>query len=104
MHADFKERRRTPRIDLAQVVRIRPLDPGFPSEYCTTFNVSKEGLYFTTTAGHYALGMRVYVTRDFQPGSPMGHSVTGAVVRIDAIEGGKWGVAVHIFSGAPPAS
>ena len=103
MHAEVNERRHSPRLDLAQMVRIRPFDPDLPAEYCTTFNVSKTGLYFATSAGHYTLGMMVYVTGDFQPGSPMDHSVTGAVVRVENLDGGKWGVAIHIFSG-PPSS
>jgi len=84
---------------MGQVVRIRPFDPAFPAEYCTTFNVSKHGLYFATTSGHYELGMNVYVTADYQPGSPMNHSATGAVVRVDTLADGKWGIAIHIFSG-----
>ena len=103
MHAQTNERRQAPRLELAQMVRIRPFDPDFPAEYCTTFNVSKNGLYFATSAGHYSLGMMVYVTADFQPGSPMDRSVTGAVVRIDELEAGKHGIAIHIFSG-PPSS
>jgi len=102
MHAEAHERRHAPRFDLAQMVRIRPFDPDLPAEYCTTFNVSKNGLYFASSGGHYTLGMMVYVTADFQPGSPMAHSVTGAVVRIDDLEGGKRGIAVHIFSGSSP--
>ena len=101
MHGELHERRQAERLDLAQMVRIRPFDPDLPAEYCTTFNVSKNGLYFATSAGHYSLGMMVYVTADFQPGSPMSRSVTGAVVRLDDLESGKRGVAIHIFSGRP---
>jgi hypothetical protein len=97
MTAEFKERRRQPRVELSQVVRIRPFDPSLPPEYCTTFDVSQNGLYFSTPAGHYTLGMNVYVTTDFQPGSPMNHAVAGVVVRIDKQTGGKWGVAIHIL-------
>ena len=43
-------------------------------------------------------GLSVYVTSDFQPGSPMNSTVVGAVVRIDNLEAEKWGVAIHIVS------
>jgi hypothetical protein len=99
MQPDFKERREATRIDLKQVVRIRPFDPQFPPEYCTTYNVSETGLYFSTSARHYTPGMNVYVTSDFQPANPMNRSVAGNVVRVDELDGGKLGVAVHIFSG-----
>jgi PilZ domain len=95
---DPKERRRKPRINLEQVVRVRPFDPEFPPEYCTTFNISKDGLYLSTSAAHYTPGMRVYVTADFQPGSPLNHDVSGAVVRIDKLQNGQFGVAIHLFS------
>jgi hypothetical protein len=98
MPTESMERRRQPRIKLAQVVRIRPFDPSLPPEYCTTFNVSQDGLYLATSAGHYAPGMNVYVTSDFQPGSPMSHAVAGVVVRVEKLEDEKWGVAIHIFS------
>jgi hypothetical protein len=90
------ERRNQPRIDLSQIVRIRPFDPSLPPEYCTTYNVSHDGLYLATSAGHYAPGMRVYVTSDFQPGSPLNRAVAGVVVRVDKLEDDKWGVAIHI--------
>src|SRR5580704_1555552 len=94
-----KEQRQTPRTPLQQVVRIRPFDPDLPPEYCTTFNVSQGGLYFATSANHYVPGMNVYVTSDFQGGSPLDRSVAGAVVRIDHLESDLFGVAVQIFMG-----
>ena len=98
MLGDFKERRQTPRTDVKQVVRIRPFDLQFPPEYCTTFNISESGLYFATSARHYVPGMNVYVTRDFQPASPMNRSVDGSVVRVQELEKGKFGVAIQIHS------
>lgn len=101
MSTETQERRQYPRIDLSQVVRIRPFDPSLPPEYCTTFNVSQNGLYFATQAGHYLLGMSVYVTSDFQPDSPLNSTVVGTVVRIDNLQDDKFGIAIHIFS--PPS-
>jgi hypothetical protein len=98
MTTEFSERRRTPRTDLKQMVRIRPFDPHLPPEYCTTFNVSPTGLYFATSAAHYALGMRVYVTSEVQPGSPLQREASGAVVRIDQMDGDQFGVALQLFN------
>jgi len=83
-------------------VRVRPFDPSLPPEYCTTFNVSPDGLYFVTSVGHYAPGLNVYVTSDYQPGSPLSHAVEGVVVRVEKLEDDRWGVAIHIFSPSSP--
>ena len=84
---------------MRQVVRIRPFDPQLPPEYCTTLNLSKDGLYFTTAAAHYTVGTNVYVTGDFQPRSPIHKAVAGAVVRVDQLEDGRFGVAIQILAG-----
>ena len=80
------------------MVRIRPFDPELPPEYCTTFNASREGLYFTTSSGHYAPGMKVYVTSDYQPGSPLNREASGTVTRVEHLDGDQFGVAIHVFS------
>jgi hypothetical protein len=98
MLPETTERRRQPRTNLSQVVRIRRFDPSWPPEFCTTFNVSQGGLYFATSAADYVPGVNVYVTSDFQTDSPMNHAVAGVVVRVDKLEDDKWGVAIHIFS------
>jgi hypothetical protein len=92
------ERRSAPRIDLQQVVRIRPFDPELPPEYCTTVNISQDGLFFTTTAGYYAVGTNVYVTGDFQPGSPIHQALAGAVVRVEKLEDDRFGIAIQIVA------
>jgi c-di-GMP-binding flagellar brake protein YcgR len=97
MQGKLKERRHAFRTDLKQVVRIRPLDPQFPPEYCTTFNISETGLYFATSARHYIPGMDVHVTRDFQPGSPMNRSVAGSVVRVEELENNQFGIAIQVL-------
>jgi hypothetical protein len=99
-----QERRQYPRIDLSQAVRIRPFDPNLPPEYCTTLNASQDGLYFPTQAVHYALGMSVYVTTDFQPDSPLNTTFVGVVVRIDKLEPGTLGIAIHVLSPSSAAA
>jgi hypothetical protein len=98
MPTESTERRRQPRTNLSQVVFIRLLDSRLPPDSCTTFNVSKDGLYLATLAGHYAPGMTIYVTSDFQPGSPMTYAMAGVVVRVEKLEVYKRGVAIYIFS------
>jgi hypothetical protein len=95
---DSTERRRKPRTNLSQIVRIRRFDPSWPPEYCTTSNVSEDGLYFATSEGHFTLGINVYVTSDFRPNSLINYAMEGVVVRVDRLENEKWGVAIHIFS------
>jgi hypothetical protein len=90
------ERRSAPRITLEQMVRIRPFDPALPPEYCTVFNASSSGLFFFTSAGHYSEGMQVYVTTDSQPGSPINQATRGVVVRVQPLEAGRFGVAIHL--------
>jgi hypothetical protein len=98
MPTEPTERRRQPRTNLSQVVFIRPVDSRLHPDSCTTFNVSQGGVYLATLAGHYAPGVSVYLTSDFQPGSPMTYAMTGVVVRVQELEDDKWGVAIHIFS------
>jgi hypothetical protein len=98
MPIETTERRRQPRTNLSQVVRVRRFDPSWPPEYCTTLNVSQDGLYFVTSEGHYVPGINLYVTSDFRPNSSINYAMAGVVVRVDKLEGVKWGVAIHIFS------
>jgi hypothetical protein len=95
-----KDRRTVPRTEVSQLVRIRPFDPNFPTEYCTTFNVSRAGVYFATSSAHYLLGINVYVTRDFLPGDPMNREEMGSVVRVEKLEDDRFGIAIHFFSDA----
>lgn len=104
MSSEPQERRRYPRVDLSQAIRIRPFDPSLPPEYCTTLNASQEGLYFPTQEGHYVLGMSVYVTTDFQPDSPLNTTFVGVVVRIDKLGSGKRGIAIHVLSPSSEAA
>ena len=104
MSTEPQERRRYPRVDLSRDVRIRPVDPDLPPEYCTILNGSQDGLYFPTQAGHYMLGMSVYVTTDFQPDSPLNSTFMGVVVRIDKLDPERWGIAIHVLSASSEAA
>ena len=64
MRTDFKDRRLSPRSDVSEVVRIRPIDPLQVEKICNTANQSQTGLYFLTNTGSYVAGMEVSLTRD----------------------------------------
>ena len=98
MQTEFTERRLQPRTNSSHIVRIRPFDSSFLPEDYTTFNVSRGGLYFSTSERHYAPGVNVYVASDFGPDNPVGHTVAGVVVRVDKLKNDKCGVAIEIFS------
>lgn len=92
------ERRREPRARLSQRVRVRHLEANYPEEVCTTLNVSRNGLCFVTSAGHYFAGMKVYVTRNFHPDDPMGREEAGEVVRVEKLRTGQSSVAIRVGS------
>src|SRR5579862_1962991 len=101
MRTDFKDRRLSPRSDVSEVVRIRPIDPLQVEKICNTANQSQTGLYFLTNTGSYVPGMEVSLTRDFLPDGPTNHEVRAAVVRVQSLGGGHIGVAIQIQNVVP---
>ena len=91
------ERRRALRENVSEPVLICPCDSEYPEEVCTTLNVSRNGLYFATTAEHYFPGMNVIVTLNFRPDDPTQPEYIGDVVRLERLEDRKWGVAIRIL-------
>ena len=100
MPTEIKNRRQSPRAKMAQPVRVRPFDAHYPSEVCTTINISRKGFYFTTTVAHYFKGMGVFVARNFQPEDPIITEEVAEVVRIEKLPEGRWGIAVGILKRA----
>ncbi len=94
----FIERRRSPRNGITELIRVHPVNSDFPVEFCTTFNISGTGLYLKTSAAHYFLGMTVELTRNFVADDPKSEEIMGAVVRVDRLEDGNFGVAVAFTS------
>jgi hypothetical protein len=92
-----QDRRKEPRLKLSWPTRVCPLDSRYAEEVCTTENVSKNGLYFKTSLGHYYAGMNVSVARNFQPTDPIHCKETAKVVRVERLEDGRWGVAIRIL-------
>ena len=101
MEAPIKNRRRAPRAKLSLPVRIRCFDMNWTEEIGKTSNVSREGLYFETSARHYLeqyfRNRKVSVVRNFQPGDIVNLEETGQIVRIDRLPDGKLGVAIHLL-------
>ena len=107
MEAPIKNRRRTPRAKLSLPIRIRCFESNWPEEIGRTSNVSREGLYFETSARHYNeqyfRNLKVGVTRNFQPTDIINLEETGQIVRIDFLPNGKLGVGIHILFRVKPA-
>ena len=86
-------------------IKIRCFDTRYPEEIGTTLNVSKQGLYFVTSARHYLeqyfRNAKVHVMRNFQPNDFANLEETGQIVRIESLQDGKWGVAILIGPGKP---
>ena len=92
-------RRNVPRAKISLPIRVRPFDPIYPEEICTTLDMSKSGLFFATPARHYSelqlRHMKVHVMRNFQPNDAANREEVGDVVRVVGPKDGKWGVAIQ---------
>jgi hypothetical protein len=102
MQTAVKESRQTPREHLSEPVCVRPCDPSYLQEVCSTVNVSRSGLYFTTSTNHYFVGMNLIVVLNFGPDDSRHREQIGDIVRVDKLEEGKWGVAVRILMQGNP--
>lgn len=98
------EQRRNPRTRVSLSVRVRPMNPedGQFEDVRVTMNASRTGLYFTTGQPHYQPGMQVLVAFPYGPaGSSHDREDTAEVVRVDRLNGDRFGVALCF---AKPAS
>ena len=78
--------------------RIRPSDPKFEEEVTTTLNRSRHGLYFTTWAEHYYLGMHLHVTFPYSSSVDLcNYEQRATVARIDRLHDGRLGIAVQML-------
>jgi hypothetical protein len=91
-----KERRRARRVKISRPMRARPSDPKYKEEVQSSVNASRDGLYFTTRAKHYYVGMRLSVTLGYAPNDPCNSASFGEVVRIVRLKDGSFGIAVQI--------
>ena len=93
------ERRNRLRIRFSRPVRVgSEAKYGRVEEVRTTVNVSRDGLYFTTSLEHYYVGMWLMVTFPYAPADPIKKEQIGKVVRLERLADGRVGVAVEFFS------
>jgi hypothetical protein len=96
------DRRHARRVKVAVQARIRPYyqSAELAEELQTATNLSRDGFYFVARHSRYRADMNLYVA------CPVGHSQTmtdsecARVVRVDALGGGTWGVAVTFLRSA----
>ena len=93
------DNRASRRAKIARPVRVRPSEPRDDhfEDLPISVNASKSGIYFTSRLKSYYPGMRVFVTFPFtSPHDPMNYECVAQVVRVEKLENGKTGVAVHL--------
>ncbi len=92
------ERRRWPRIQITQPVRLRSADPSVAlEEISSTVDVSREGIYFLTRLDSYRVGMQLRVVFPYiaeRPPSP-DEEHPAEVVRVKSLPNGVCGVALR---------
>jgi hypothetical protein len=91
-----REHRSSRRVKISRPVLARPSDPKYKEEVQTTLNTSRDGLYFRTQLKHYYVGMRVSVVLGYTPNDRCNSTSLGKIIRIDRLDDGSFGIAVHI--------
>jgi len=91
-----KEHRANRRVKISRQLLARPTDPKYKEEVLVTLNTSRDGLYFSTRAKHYHVGMRLSVILGYTPNDRCNSTSLGKVVRIDRLDDGSLGIAVQI--------
>lgn len=99
LQKSVSDKRVSRRAKIARPVRVRPSEPRDDhfEDLPISVNASKSGIYFITRQKSYYPGMRVFVTFPFSsPHDPMNCEYVAQVVRVEKLENGKTGVAVHL--------
>lgn len=99
LEKQIKEKRAGRRAKIASPVRVRPSEPRDDhfEDLPVSVNASKSGIYFTSRLHSYYPGMRVFVTFPYSsPHDPLNCEYVAQVVRVEKLENGKTGVAVHL--------
>lgn len=96
------EHRRSRRVRMKQMVRVRPWDrkDGPFEEVGTTKNVSQGGVYFVTQRDVYYEGMRLSVTVPYSATGTENYEYHGKVTRVEELGNGQRGVAIRFVSSA----
>jgi hypothetical protein len=93
------DNRSSRRAKIARPVRVRPSEPRDDhfEDLPISVNASKDGIYFISRLKSYYPGMRVFVTFPYSsPHDPMNCEYVAQVLRVEKLENGKTGVAVHL--------
>jgi hypothetical protein len=99
LEQQYPVKRRSRRAKIARPVRVRPSEPRDEhfEDLPVSVNASKEGIYFVSRRASYYPGMRVFVTFPYNsPNDPMNCEYVAEVVRVEKLQSGKTGVAVHL--------
>jgi hypothetical protein len=91
-----QEHRASRRVKVSRPLLARPSDPKYKEEVQVTLNTSRDGIYFRTRLKHYHVGMRVSLILGYTPNDRCNSTSFGKVVRVDRLEDGSFGIAVHI--------
>lgn len=94
------ERRRKGRLNLPQVIRVRPSDPSHHDfdEILPTMNTARDSVYFASKNQSYREGLRLFVTFPYSEApSALNREFLGKVVRVDQLGHGRRGIAVEIL-------
>ena len=95
------ERRRSRRLKVNQLMRLRPSDPDkeFFEDIRGTISVSRDGVYFQTSEPGYELGMRLFVTMPYAgPAALQSREYLAEVVRKSSLGNGLTGIGVKILT------
>jgi hypothetical protein len=99
LEKSVSDKRAGHRAKIARPVRVRPSEPRDDhfEDLPISVNASKSGIYFTSGVKSYYPGMRVFVTFPYSsPHDTMNCEYVAQVVRVERLENGKSGVAVHL--------
>jgi hypothetical protein len=99
LEKSVSDKRAGRRAKIARPVRVRPSEPRDDhfEDLPISVNASKSGIYFISRLQSYYPGMRVFVTFPYSsPHDPINSEYLAEVVRVERLENGKCGVAVHL--------
>lgn len=92
------ERRRRRRAKISAQVHLRFTASGF-EEICTSIDVSRDGLLFTTTRSSYSVGQGVEVTFPYSASAAaLNKAEPAEVVRVQEQSAGRFAVAIHFIA------
>lgn len=91
------ERRGHRRVKVERKALVRPSNPSYQEVVEVSVNSSRRGLYFSTSARHYHMGMGLRIVLGYAPNDPCNTSAYCEVVRIEKLPDGKLGIGVRIL-------